>query len=334
MVRIDDPTTVKMIDVGGDPDNGLSTPVLVDKNGDRIVDLVYAGDLKGNVWKFEYPGSNTGQWDSAYKTGSTPKPLFQAKDSSGTAQPITAPVEVGFAPAGATGLMVYFGTGQYFAVGDNTNISTQSMYGVVDTDTTTGAFSGTNHRTQLQSQTIIFEQSRLEDPDLEESDTNPRLYDRVLSSNTVDYATQKGWVLDLISPVSGNEGERVVSAPYLFDGALIYQTITPVNTPCKYGGRSMLMQVNPATGGSLERATFNTNQDDYFNSDDMVDIGGGVMAHVSGADTGVGISGGFGKPIKAGDRAYIPLSGSSGRLGAPPISSGTLKSRASWRQIQ
>ena len=81
-------------------------------------------------------------------------------------------------------------------------------------------------------------------------------------------------------------------------------------------------------------AALDIDGDGHFDVDDMIDIGGGVKAHVSGLDNGVGISGGFGKPIQAGDRAYIPLSGSTGKLGAPPISSGTLKSRASWRQIQ
>ncbi|MHB1084992.1 MAG: pilus assembly protein [Thiobacillus sp.] len=330
MVRVDDPSIVKTIDVGGTA-NGMSTPVLVDTNGDRIVDLVYAGDLQGNVWKFTFPGSNTGQWKSDYLSGSTPVPLFTAKDSSGTPQPITAPVEVGLAPSGASGLMVYFGTGQYFAVGDNTDISTQSMYGVVDAGS---AFTGSNHRNSLQAQTIVYERSRLRDPNQLESETNPMLRDRVISSNNVDYSSEKGWVLDLIPPTLVAEGERVISAPTLFNGSLLYQTITPVNIPCQFGGRSMLMLSNPATGGALALPSFDINKDGSFNSSDMINIGNGVMAQVSGSDTGVGISGGAGKPITAGDRAYVPLSGTSGELGAPPINSGTLKSRASWRQIQ
>lgn len=126
----------------------------------------------------------------------------------------------------------------------------------------------------------------------------------------------------------------MITAPALFDGKLLLQTIVPSISPCDYGGASWLMQVNPATGGGLPAAGFDVNGDGSFNSSDMVDIGGGVMVNVSGLDTGVGISGGFGKPIKAGDKAYVPLSGTSGKIGAPPISSGTLKSRATWRQIQ
>jgi hypothetical protein len=65
----------------------------------------------------------------------------------------------------------------------------------------------------------------------------------------------------------------------------------------------------------------------------MVDIGGGVMKNASGLDTGGGLSGGFGEPIKAGDKAYVPTCGTSD-CSAPAVPSGTLKSRASWRQIQ
>lgn len=319
MVRVDSPSTVKMIQVDAGPGNGLSTPTLVDSDGDRIVDLVYAGDLKGNVWKFDVSGSGTATWKSAYLAGSTPKPLFIAKDGSGNPQPITSPLEVGLAPSGATGLMIYFGTGKYFETGDESTITVQSMYGIVDSGS---AFTGTNHRTQLQQQTIVFES------------TASGNKDRVMSDNTVTYPSQEGWFIDLLTPPSTAKGERVISAPRLFGGKLLFQTIIPSVSPCDYGGASWLMSVNPATGGRLQLASFDINGDGLFNTNDQIDIGGGVMANVSGVDSGVGISGGFGVPISAGSAAYVPLGGTAGTLGATGISSGTLKSRASWRQIQ
>ncbi len=335
MVRVDSPSTVKMFEVGAGPGNGMSTPILVDSNADRIVDLVYAGDLKGNVWKFEFP-NNANQWKSAYGTS----PLFQAKDASGNPQPITSPLEVGLAPPGASGLMVYFGTGKYFETGDNSTKTVQSMYGVVDEDGygggSSGNFSGANHRTQLQSQSIIFE------------GTVSGKSVRVISDNPVDYSTQKGWVIDLLKPPTPGTamGERVIAAPMLFGGKLLFQTIIPSESPCDYGGGSWLMQVAPATGGELSASTFDISGDGLFNAADMIDIGGGVMKNASGLDTGTGISGGFGKPIKAGDKAYVPVAGTgtgdqdededggAGKPKAPAIASGTLKSRASWRQIQ
>jgi len=332
MVRADDPTIVKTIDVGGTT-NGLSTPLLVDSDNDRIVDLVYAGDLKGNLWKFDVAGTNTSLWKSAYLSGATPVPLFQAKDSLGNTQPITSLPEVGKAPAGATGFMVYFGTGKYYETSDNTSISIQSVYGVVDSG---NAFTGANHRTHLQAQTIDFE-TTIPATVVNGVVTVAEKNVRVLSDNSVNYPTQQGWVMDLLTPPNPpgtQDGERMVTAPALFDGKLLLQTIAPSASLCDYGGTSWLFQVNPATGGALQTAGFDLNGDGLFNSVDMIDIGGGVMKYVSGLDINVGISGGFGKPIKAGSKAFIPLSGSSGNIGAPPISSGTLKPRASWRQIQ
>ena len=44
--------------------NGLSTPSLLDSNGDGVVDAIYAGDLQGNVWKFAIDASGTGSTDN------------------------------------------------------------------------------------------------------------------------------------------------------------------------------------------------------------------------------------------------------------------------------
>jgi len=322
MVRVDDHTIVKTFPVGAvGIGNGLSTPVLIDENGDRIVDRIYAGDLKGNVWRIDVTGLDS-TWKSKYAAAGNPAPLFQAKDSSGNVQPITSAPEVGLAPSGASGLMVYFGTGKYFETGDETTTTVQSMYGIVDEGGNSSVFTAANHRTQLQQQSILFE-STVGGNDV-----------RVMSNNTVSYPSQKGWVIDLLTPPSTAKGERVITAPVLFGGKLLFQTIIPSLSPCDYGGASWFMSVNPATGGQLLSASFDINGDGLFNTNDQIDIGGGVMANASGVNSGVGISGGFGAPIKAGGTAYVPQGGTAGTLGATGISSGTLKSRASWRQIQ
>ncbi|MEO0998950.1 MAG: PilC/PilY family type IV pilus protein, partial [Pseudomonadota bacterium] len=66
--------------------NGLASPAIVDTDGDGLADRAYAGDLEGNMWAFDLSGSNANNWDVAFKSGSTPVPLY-----NGTAgQPITA----------------------------------------------------------------------------------------------------------------------------------------------------------------------------------------------------------------------------------------------------
>ncbi|MEE8245440.1 MAG: PilC/PilY family type IV pilus protein, partial [Pseudomonadales bacterium] len=104
--------------------NGLAGVAPVDVDGDRTIDYIYAGDLLGNLWKFDVSSSNSAQWKVAYKSGSTPLPLYVAKDKFGVPQPITAQPEVGAHPKNSTsgvlgngGYMVYFGTGKYIESG-------------------------------------------------------------------------------------------------------------------------------------------------------------------------------------------------------------------------
>ena len=148
---------VKSIDTGVADCNGLSAPVPIDVNYDDIVDYVYAGDLNGNMWKFDLtvPGPTDAgydashdpvtepeyYWDVAFKDtpytytgtrkiGTTPMPLFQAKSLDGP-QPITAKPDV-MVHCDEAGYMVVFGTGKYLGESDITDTSTQSVYGIWD----------------------------------------------------------------------------------------------------------------------------------------------------------------------------------------------------------
>lgn len=82
----------------GNINNGLSAPITVDVDGDKRVDYIYAGDLLGNLWKFDvtcpaFHDPATGalisrtaddtactaaDWKMANMDGATPKPLFTA----------------------------------------------------------------------------------------------------------------------------------------------------------------------------------------------------------------------------------------------------------------
>ncbi len=79
---------IRKIDTGEGGDNGLSTPTLIDPNNDGRVDYVYAGDLRGNLWKFDLTSGTASSWSVAFNNG-TPQPLFRA----GTTQPITTKPE-------------------------------------------------------------------------------------------------------------------------------------------------------------------------------------------------------------------------------------------------
>jgi type IV pilus assembly protein PilY1 len=186
-----------------DTGNGLSAPRPVDLNGDGKVDLVYAGDLLGNLWKFDLGGTDSRQWKAtmgplssnrpaatgaATPSGLDNKPLFAA----GASQPITtAPVVVGH-PRG--GYMVVFGTGRLFASGDERSTADQYLYGIWDP---VNGSSSTATRNDLVVQTIGA-------TPVEEGDAELR----TVSHNAVSYTgseAKRGWHLKL--PASG---ERVV----------------------------------------------------------------------------------------------------------------------------
>jgi type IV pilus assembly protein PilY1 len=132
ILNASDGALIKSIDTGVSSCNGLSTPVAIDYNFDEKVDYVYAGDLKGNLWKFDLTDSDYNNWDSAYlESGPTPQPLFTAKGPGGTVQPITTKPDV-MSHCEKDGYMVIFGTGKYLGESDFSDTSTQTIYGIWD----------------------------------------------------------------------------------------------------------------------------------------------------------------------------------------------------------
>ncbi len=109
--------------------NGIAFASPVDLDGDHITDYVYAGDLQGNLWRFDLTSSSEANW------ALTPGPVFKTP----AGQPITTGI-VAASGAPSTGmqqfLMLLFGTGQKTPL-TNTNPAiytsgTQALYGVWD----------------------------------------------------------------------------------------------------------------------------------------------------------------------------------------------------------
>jgi type IV pilus assembly protein PilY1 len=311
MVQVDATSNVKYWDTGtgtctsNATQNGMSTPSLVDYDGDRIIDAVFAGDLQGNLWKFDV---STASWGIALG-GS---PMFAA----GSSKPITAPVEVGRAPANASAsakAMVYFGTGRYLLTGDESDTSKQSFYGLLDEDKVVSS-------TQLIQQSIVYE------------DANAR----VVSTNSVNLATKQGWYLDLVPPSGTAQGERVLSVPLLRYGRVIFNTSIPSADPCTLGGTGWLMELDAETGGNLSYSALDMNSDGLFNSGDYVtytDKGKTVTSAVAGKKSG---SMSLNQPtvITAGAKEYKFSSDIKKGISVTTEKSGSSNPRSSWRQLQ
>lgn len=232
--------------------NGLATPTPIDSDGDGDIDFIYAGDLQGNMWKFDVSDSNTSQWENKLSGN---KPLFTAKDASNNPQPITSAPLVTRHPEG--GYMVGFATGKYLEITDLSTTDTQTIYGIWDQN------ANVSSRSSLVAQTVLAIVSK---DDTRVSPTITNKY-RITSQNTVDYSADNGWFMDL--PESG---ERVDVNPVIRDGRFVFVTRTPSTTQCDSGGTSWLMEFNYLTGGRLDISPFDYNNDGVINSADYVTV--------------------------------------------------------------
>ena len=245
--------------------NGLSTVIAVNTSGqaNQNANVVYAGDLQGDMWRIDISNSNPAYWTATV--------LFQARDSvSGNPQPITTSPQASLDPnyPQVLGTMVFFATGQLLGNPDLSTTQIQTVYGVYDPQTafTPPLTRGTVPTSPAGSFTSStgFVQQTLSIPS-----SNGTVV--VASSNPVNIPTNKGWFADLTQET----GQRVVTDPRLESGgALVFTSYQPVfNTvTCTQNGSSYLYVLNYATGGSFPVPQFDINSDGVINSSDLVQV--------------------------------------------------------------
>jgi type IV pilus assembly protein PilY1 len=294
---------VKVISTDSTTSNGLGPPVPVDTDGDFAADYAYAGDLQGNLWKFDLAGNSSSTWKVAYK-------LFTARDSSDRVQPITTRPTVGQAANGD--IMVLFGTGKFIGLSDLKVSGTSpvhSFYGIKDK----GAAITDTKRIGLQAQTIIQETSTY----------------RLTSKNPVA-DSKDGWYLDLLG--SSKEGEMVVSPALLVYGKVVFTTlIPPKGDPCEPKGDSWLMVMDALSGIRPNKTVLDRNQDrKVIEDDDVEPPGGGTKQPVSGTkQDGIVEVGGV---IETNNDLGILMLGDKGLL--MDLGKGAGQARQSWRQLR
>jgi len=287
-----------------DSGNGLSSPIAVDVNADEKVDFVYAGDLKGNMWKFDLTGPSAVDWGVAYNDGTYDQPVFKAQGPGGTEQPITSKPDVMLHPDG-NGLMVLFGTGQFLGNSDLTDRRTQSVYGIWDygdrvqypgewgdySNDDDREYLGTFSRDQLSNQppnvTLLKQTSKQYTVFAGgESDEPVPVNLRVMSANQPIWKTtydddskggpnlpdlsdigtsHAGWYYDL--PL---DGERIVTDVQLRDGRLAVICFRPNPDPCSDESNSFFMELNAFTGGGPPETSFDLNEDGVIDPADTV----------------------------------------------------------------
>lgn len=233
---------VNGLEASSSGDNGLGAAEGWDYDRNGNTDWFFAGDLQGNLWKFDLSASNPAQWSVAYSG----QPLFRARDSLNNAQPITGGVVLATEPASGQ-LWAFFGTGRYLEEQDPQLDSEQSWYGIMDGEVLSG-------RAQLKERTLTNV--------LHSSGAAARL---VSPASANDMAGLRGWYMNL-----PDDRERIVASPRLIGDALVVTSIIPDSNLCNPQGDGYVMTVDPFSGSRLNIHFFDFTDDAEFTEADGV----------------------------------------------------------------
>ena len=251
---------VKIVaDVG--PNNGLSKPIWIDRDNNGTADVVYAGDLKGNLWKFDISSATPSEWAVAYKTSDkvTNRPLFTAQYSTTangvtttTALPITAAPEYVY-PA-FDGLIINFGTGNAFETGDFPKAGVpQRFYGIWDQP----AFASSQDTGPLiPSNASLVKRTYSRDANGDVTVTADSTSSQgVATFNSINWTSQYGWYFDL-----PGTSEAVLSDPDLQAGYLVFSSVRPKTDTnvCNSTPNSTLYIIDPISGRTTRAGLLNS----------------------------------------------------------------------------
>lgn len=202
---------IKKIEVK-DGKGGLSSPTLVDKDLDGIVDIAYAGDRGGNMYRFDLSDNDPNKWSV--------RTIFEG------GKPITSAPAVSRL---ADKRVVIFGTGSDLSEEDVVGTNPQYIYGIFDDDKGTVKVTVQNGTGGgLLEQTLTKENNTL-----------------FLSNNKASGGSNgKGWVVRL------REGERVTVKPTVVLRTA-FVTIRSYTGMDKCGAQTAILGINTADGGAL-----------------------------------------------------------------------------------
>ena len=297
--------------------NGLGG-VGVQRNANGQITNLFAGDLKGQLWKFDFntasvPFTTSGS-TSPFVIANGGAPLFTAAGPSALAQAITQPPSIFTSSQTGGGKLIVFGTGKLFETADGTNTDVQSLYGVWDNGT-----SGTISRANLQSRTLTSQAGT----GAASSDT---FYS--LSGTSVNWTSQRGWYIDL-TPIIGG---RVIYPTQDFGSNLVLATVVaPAQSAAVCAsntgvGTDIVFDVQ--SGLAADYPIFDTTGDGVVNGSDAISAGiqtnsVGRRAVLSGFGTGSGSGGNSGGPYtcttNGGTCNGTSCVGAAGTCEPPPI---------------
>jgi type IV pilus assembly protein PilY1 len=205
--------------------NGLSSPIGVYGQDGRTIAYAYAGDMLGNIWKFDL-------------TANTATRLFTAVGPNG-AQPISGGLAVATNPL-TKKRWVFFGTGRFLTLqdADANNTAVHTMYGFEEGTT---AYT----RSDLTQRTITVTNA-----------TSSGYPVRGFQAKAPLPATSKGWYVDL-----PGSGERIVQDAQVVSSFLITASMITGGDACEPDGSGYINAVDAFTGTSAGGSYFDLNND-------------------------------------------------------------------------
>lgn len=243
---------------------GMGMPGVATGIGGNVL-YAYAGDLQGNLWKFDLTGASA-TWTY---NASTPisKALFVARPAGSLTltQPITVIPAVSLNPSG--GYQVGFGTGKFIEPTDAllTSASQQSLYGIWDSEESPVKTaeripigSGASSVNGLITRTLTVGTSTITITGL------PFVFGTSTTTGSGEY---RGWVADLVTTM-----ERVAVDPVVDSGLMAVNSTIPGGDPCVTAGSSNQYRYNPTTGFSFT-TTGSSNLQGYLGSASLLEVG-------------------------------------------------------------
>ncbi|MBT8145077.1 MAG: hypothetical protein KJO55_10270, partial [Gammaproteobacteria bacterium] len=254
VLNVETGAVVRNLVVSDTDANGLSSPTLIDTDGDRVVDLAYAGDLNGNLWRFDLTSDVPADWEVSYSG----KPLMSIAPVGGEKRAIVNPPEVGTHPLG--GLMVYVASGRLLADADADDAGIHYVYGVRDT--------GYMDPLNLPYDESAFLQQTL--TQVEHAGISEDV--RTATNNQPNWSTHNGWrtSLEITGATTADMGERVLQPLNLRGGRVQFVSSNPTDGV----GYNWFLQLDANTGGAPPHAIIDVNKDGVFGIGDNADGNG------------------------------------------------------------
>ena len=305
--------------------NGLGQPTLIDKDLDGVVDLAYAGDLHGNLYRFEIGDANPVNWKAVKLFTATYDGTTQTRQSITTAPVVTKlPDREGF--------IISFGTGSFVTEQDGLSTDIQSVYGIWDRFEISPATAAPATKNSLLTEQEITNVA---------DETFPDNTLRIMSKNEVNYiplgsgAVNYGWYIDLdpvrpLTTVQGNPnpdtgglappspqypGERAIRRIVKRANSLVLTSVIPRDAnSCFRAPPGAIWFVDALSGGDPGRPIIDLDNDGSIDDGDFITIAGEDYAAGILFDSGSG-DGSLVDPsvlLGDGDSDYLVINKSHG----------------------